>query len=283
MFYLFVRSILKKILPILIILVSILSIHFFGHGNIVIYLIFPPVVLGLGTWYILEHAKWKLNIISLTISVLVVINDFLLRIFGGGIYDLEGNFLVLLVSGGALFTVTALIIGNGIIKKTIKQTFISLIVPALLISFYLVLFGTLGVIKEKLPSKSIEESRNEDLLVSELNFSERKIISQSNTLYLKEGWVENILRIEDKGFRFDSTRLKRLKVLIKFEGNFDQYYYDDSISYKIDLPNYNGRSIMRSTIHFTIDSLIDTIPIIFYNTNNDKEIIKIEAITNTGL
>lgn len=263
----------------LISLVSILLIHLLGHYDPVNSLILPPIVLGISAWLILEYVKWNHYFKILIIFILVFINDLLHRIAGGGIFDLEGNWWILMFSGGALFTILILIINDGITKKIVKKMLISLIVPTILTSLYFIFFGTLGVIWEKLPTKSIEESRIRNLLVSELKFSEKDIITNSDTLHIKDGWVENILKVEDKGFKYDSTLLKSLKVIIKVEGRFDRTCHNDSVKYKIDLPNYS-QHLLCSTIYFTIDSLIDTISIIFYYANDEKEIIKIKTIAN---
>ncbi len=277
---------MRNILIVLASYISILIFNYLGHVVAPFSILLTPILIGFLTWIIVDKCSFHLIIKTLILASLIILNDILIRLIAGGNHDSEGNgWIILFMFFGILICGLSLLI-IGIIRKQIKVTLISLVLPILIVYIYLDNFSTLGLIWEKPTCKDIKESKIDNRYITDLHFNDNRLVYKSDSVNI-QGWIEKKILIDNSGFSKKIIDTKKYNGIIKMNGCYNDSTPFNRIYYKIDNPDINGASPIEKTVTFGVNNLNDTIKIYFFKDLDDtvknfKLIKEIKTVANTG-
>jgi len=257
-------------------LIAIFISNLIGHFIVPISIQITPILIGVILWNIIKKCHFHLLIKTVIIILLILLNDILIRLYNKGIHDFEGNGWIVLFFFVGLFVFGLCLIAYGFINKEIKWTIISLIISSLVFYFYLLNFGTLGMIWENDPSENISISKKNKIFVSEYSLNDSLIIYNIDTFKIKSAWIEKEMQINNSSFKKTYNPNNKYLIIILLNGNFNEYGFNSNVYYQI---NKTSKCIEKTNIISTYDILsYDTLNIDFTDINKNKLIKKISLL-----
>ena len=217
----FNHSDLIKTVPIFVICLLIIVItNFFGFILPPFSILAIPFTVSSLTVLVLFSGKYWLVLKTIIISILIVVNDLLIRTFAGGTHDAEGNGFIILFTYIALFFVPFFVVAYGVFRKDVFGTIFGLIFLIFIIYFYLMFFSAFGLTFSQSISENIEKSKEKNVFVCELGFNGKQIITETDTFHIKNGWIENKINFIDYGFFNKFYKNSHNYVVLNIEGDF---------------------------------------------------------------
>ena len=272
---------LKNYLVLIIGIILVLINNYLGHVDPPFSIDWTPFLIGLITFCIFIFINFRLIFKFSLVTGFIVVNDILVKLFSGGDHDAEGSAWIFFSLFAGLILSTVIIALYGIINpsKNKKEYFRYLLGFFVLIFIYSNIFDSMGQVNFNYPSEQIEESKENGLFISELNFSEDKVIIGNDTIKFKQGWVEKRFLSHDFGIFKKKDFTSNNNYVILLTAKFNKYDYNDSIQWKVNDTSEYGSNFLYSRLTFTIDKTKNEVELSFFKNNDNpiKKIIKIKT------
>lgn len=238
-----------------------------GHFLPPFSIFFTPFVLGTTT-YLLSSSSFEFPTRVLLIISTIISNDILIKLFAGGIHDVEGAGWINLFFffGVTASTIIAVVMSYQSDRSLLKCLF-SLTIPALLFWYieYFSFFGTSYAVPR---SESSKISKENGLFVGELVSTEKKVYFRDDSLIIINGWVEKQQYVDHTGFikKVDPNRAFNFIINIKT----NKQPYGSNLMYMVNNEEHNVRNSIGPIIEFS--SLKLSSSLLFYSSDQaDKD------------
>ncbi len=129
-------------------IVTLLLLDLLGSIAGIIAIVLTPIFIGFVTYLILYKCNYNLTFKTIFLILLILFNDILIRLYGGGDHDFLGNTVLVIHMLIGLLIFGIIFLRYGISNKLIKPTLKNLTITAVVIYFYLYYFGTFGMISK---------------------------------------------------------------------------------------------------------------------------------------
>ena len=276
------KNVFIIILGILLILIN----NYLGHINPPFSISWTPVLIGLITGLIMYFTDFRISVKFGLITILIISNDVLIKLFSGGTHDWEGAgwISVFLFIGLIISLILITVYGFTKQKKLRKKYFLNLFATGLIIFFYLSYFNSLGMVWISYPTKSIKLAKERRVFMSEIELSDSLVlINKNDTFIIKKGWIEKQVKYNHKALVKRAETTNKVYWTLLVEGNFGNLnYYDNSIYYKLKESDSKGLRFLENNITLTFDKLDSNYHIEFYNSDRVK-INELEINIKNGL
>ena len=237
---------IKIILVLLIIVLITILGHYFPPTS----LILSPFTIGILT-SLLISTDFKAGYRILLITLAIILNDIFIKRFAGGRNDLEGAaFINAFLFIGLIISTVIILIKTAVLKNTntVIKILLILMMPAIMVLYmsYFELYG-LSYSKSMFPTK--QEAIANNTFISNLGFSDRKIISEKDSIRIISGWREKELMVNHNSLLSKTEETGNINYKIKIKHNFKRYNF--SIYYKVNSDDVSGASQVDSVLNFT--------------------------------
>lgn len=264
-------------------------IDYRGHFSAPISILFTPVLLAISALLLLYYTDYSLKLKYACITLVVIVNDMLLRLSLGGYNDPEGEgWITLFLFTGLLLLLPILIIYSLKKKVSAQQTSVYMVICVLVLYVYLSYFNTLGTRAPESPIKSKAIAKQKGLYISDLTFSDSSFIAGKDTFYIKDGWLQNKIWLSH------SSILKKMEkdkddnyCTIELKGRFDKDGYNYNASYNAFYDafskKYAEKYSLSNNICFLVSRTCNTIEMTVFSAKDSGRIVKIIKVKPKSL
>lgn len=264
---------MKNILILITCITALILSNYLGNISPPTSILFTPILIAGIAVLFFYKSNFPFFIKVLFITFFIISNDLLVRTYAGGTADSEGNGWIILFMFLGMFLALILTVFFGIKNGKRIELLIVLAVSGFLIFYYFSYFSDYGQVWIQPSCTEIENSKNENLFVSDLKYSDSIIIAKQDKYLIKKGWIEKEIEIDNRGLKKKKVETGIFNVVIIIQGEFDKNGDSQNVNYKwISIKPDYGRPL-RNVISFNVKSRLDSIPIYFY-TDYFKTFIK---------
>lgn len=258
----------------ILILLTLIS-NYLGHINAPFSISATPILIPVIASLLFFMTDLKIIPKFLCFIFSIILNDLLIKNFAGGIHDIEGqewisSFLVI----GLFLSSIPIALYFSMKERNKKKFILSAIISIVVIYCFMNFSSSFGRSWDIESTYSLQKSKSNGLYISNAVLSDSIIIYKSDTFKIDSAWIEYQLRSIHTGLFRKKVMNDNQNLILKLEGPFNKFQFENPITYKIDDPTIYGANYIDSLISIPLNN--ESLDLNFYHSN--RQLIKTISI-----
>lgn len=225
-----------------------------------------PILIVFIIYFLFFKTTFSFLLKSVFSITLIISSDLILRIM-----IKSGNDSETIMVTNLFFWIDVIILSMlalvYILKKDKRlKNIITLILSLGVLLFYINHFYNFLMTTKQYNCENVISSKNKKVFIKNLTFDKKKIKIENDSVVIKNGWVEDEIKVINNGFKNKTKKTDSIYWIIELDSNFEQdQNYNIKVYYKFNSSDYVGASPINKIISFRTNKNQPNLKVFFIN------------------